>query len=279
MHRFDPELVAALADGTLEAEEAAAFEAQIAADPAALAELAKQRAALAAIRASRAPKLENDERTTLRARIADELGLTASESPSVARPRRVAWGAIGVAASALIAIVAFAPVTGLLKTGDDDGGDLSFAEVGTTTSRQSDGDASTASTLATASADTPEIAPTTLSSDPATVGGEENATTTVAGMNDRSAYGPPGVADDLALLKGDPSALEELGAPVDTTTPCRDEATEALGSTDLLAFSYSPSGDDAAGYQVFYVRPVEGASPASLLAFTHTDCTTPILVP
>ncbi len=277
MNRFDPELVAALAEGALEAEEAAAFKAQIAVDPAALAELAKQQTALAAIRASQAPKLDSAERTTLRARIADELGLTASESPSVARPRRVAWGAIGVAASALIAIVAFAPVAGLLKTGGNDVGDLSFAEVGTTTSRQSDGDGSTASTLATASADAPEIAPTTLSSETATAGGEEYATTTAAGMIERSAYGPPNVADDLALLKDDPSALEELGAPVESTTPCINEATEALGSGELRSFAYSPSGDDAANYQVFFLQPADGSY--SMVAFEPGDCTTPFLVP
>ncbi|MEK7252043.1 MAG: hypothetical protein AAB198_02140, partial [Actinomycetota bacterium] len=137
MHRFDPELVAALAEGTLEAAEAAELEAQIAGDPAALAELAKQRAALAAIRTAGSPRLDAAERSSLRAAVAEQLGLTPSESPSVTRPRRVAWGAIAVAASALLAIVAFAPVAGLLKTGGgDDAGDLSFAESATTTSRQ-----------------------------------------------------------------------------------------------------------------------------------------------
>ena len=78
-------------------------------------------------------------------------------------------GAIAVAASALLAIVAFAPVAGLLKTGGgDDAGDLSFAESATTTSRQANTDGST---MATTSADATELATmTTLVTDAATAG-------------------------------------------------------------------------------------------------------------
>src|SRR3990172_7716474 len=139
MHRFDPELVAALAEGTLEAAEAGALEAQIAADPAALADLAKQRAALAAIRTAGSPRLEDLERTTLRAAIAEQLGLAAADAPAAAPTRRVAWGAIAVAASALVAIVAFAPVVGLLSTGgSDDAGDLTFGDDATLVADEAD---------------------------------------------------------------------------------------------------------------------------------------------
>ena len=123
--------------------------------------------------------------------------------------------------------------------------------------------------MATTSADATELA---------TTGGEyPSAPTTAAGMIERSAYGPAGVADDLALLKGDPSALWELGAPVDATTPCLDEATAALGTEELLSFSYSAPGDDATKYQVFYLRPVDGSN--LMVAFDPADCTTPISVP
>ncbi|MEK7252478.1 MAG: hypothetical protein AAB198_04405, partial [Actinomycetota bacterium] len=156
-----------------------------------------------------------------------------------------------------------------------DAGDLSFAESATTTSRQANTDGST---MATTSADATELATmTTLVTDAATAGEEDSATTAAAAMIEQSAYGSPSVADDLALLKSDPSALGELGAPVDATTPCLAEATAALGTEELLSFSYSAPGDDATKYQVFYLRPVDGSN--LMVAFDPADCTTPISVP
>ena len=90
MHRFDPELVAALAEGTLEAAEAAELEAQIAGDP------GSGRTGQTAGGARRHPHRRFSAARCrgaqpLRAAVAEQLGLTPSES-SVTRPRRVAWG-------------------------------------------------------------------------------------------------------------------------------------------------------------------------------------------
>ena len=92
MHRFDPELVAALAEGTLEAAEAAELEAQIAGDPRLWPNWPNSGrrsppSAPPVLRGSMPPSalpcvLPSPSNS----------GLTPSESPSVTRPRRVAWG-------------------------------------------------------------------------------------------------------------------------------------------------------------------------------------------
>ena len=79
MSKYDPDRIAALAAGSLDPAEAAAFEAEIAADPRATAELAAQRLALGAIRRSPAPVLSADERAELRRAVAAALHL--EESP------------------------------------------------------------------------------------------------------------------------------------------------------------------------------------------------------
>ena len=282
MHRFDPELVAALAEGTLEAAEAGALEAQIAADPAALADLAKQRAALAAIRTAGSPRLEDLERTTLRAAIAEQLGLAAADSPAAAPTRRVAWGAIAVAASALVAIVAFAPVVGLLSTGgSDDAGDLTFGDDATLVADEAD--APLGASLPPGDDMETEAITTTA---PATVATGNNEFTPAAvetGGVERSAADRLSVADDLALLKGDPEALQVLGMPVDETTACLAEATELLGSAELLFFEYPAPAEDPARapivYVVFHLPAADGAEPGTLLAFSPDDCVTPIAIP
>jgi len=94
MSRYDPDRIAALAAGSLDPAEAAAFEAEIAADPRATAELVAQRLALGAIRRAPAPVLSADERAELRRAVAAALHL--EESPrlvtAAASPRRrVPW--------------------------------------------------------------------------------------------------------------------------------------------------------------------------------------------
>ena len=276
MHSFDPDRIAALAEGTLTPVDAAALEAQIAADPAAAADLVAQRAALEAIRGARPRRLDERERVALHAAVATQLGLTGSSAPVPMQRRHLAWGPIAVAATTLVAVIAFAPMVSDLGGGDADGDTAAVAETATTVAS---GEGFEAVPLGT---QLPE--PTATAGDAGDDRGTAEATTTVAGMLDRAAY-LPAVADDLALLKSDPEALTVLGRPVEDTTPCRAEATEYFGSADLTTFDYPVANSDPmlepTTYVVFLLPAPDGVGGGerTLVAFDPVDCATPIVVP
>jgi len=131
MPRFDPELIAALAEGTIDPARAETLEREIAADPAATAELAAQRAALSAIAEAEQPTLLPAERDRIRSAIATELGIVtaAEEAP---QSRRIPWGSVAIAAASLVGVVAVVPVVGLLSAGGDDASGSIAAEAATT---------------------------------------------------------------------------------------------------------------------------------------------------
>ncbi len=122
MTDFDHELIAAVAEGTLPANEAADLEARIAADPVASAELEAQRAALAALAAATPPRLDDLERRRLHRSVADELDLVLPE-PATRRTRRwpVNWSALATAAAVLLGVALAAPLLSLLNTSDSSG--------------------------------------------------------------------------------------------------------------------------------------------------------------
>ncbi len=123
MTDFDHELIAALAEGTLPADEAADLEARIGADPAASAELEAQRVALAAIAAAPAPQLDDLERMRLHRSVAAELDLVLPQPAASPRRRRwsVNWSALATAAAVLLGVALAAPLLSLLNTSDDAG--------------------------------------------------------------------------------------------------------------------------------------------------------------
>lgn len=277
MHSFDPELLAALADGTLAPAEAAVLEARIAGDPAAATELAGQRAALAAMRGATPPRLDERERIALHAAVAGQLGLTADGSTVAPRSRRrVAWGPIAVAATTLVAIVAFAPTVADIAGGDEEA--AVTAEGVTTVPADLESDA------APLGAEVPEPTLATAdATDGGTPAGDAHATTTLAAAMTERAASLPKVAEDLILLKSDPEALGVLERPLKDTTACVAEATEFLGSPQLTTFDYPMESTDPGSapitYVVFRLAPADGAGPGTLVAFDPADCATPIVVP
>ncbi len=188
MPRYDPETIAALAEGRLEPEEAAALEREIAADPVASADLAAQRLALEALAAAPPAELTPSERTELRAAVADALGIVASDPIGEPRRRTAPWASLGIAAAALAALVAIVPVVGLLSTGGS-GDDADSFEL---------------------AADAPTTAQTV----------EEEARSAAA--SDEAA-GPPAVgaadADDAPTSGGEPAAESSAFASSTTTVP------------------------------------------------------------
>ncbi|MFH1330269.1 MAG: hypothetical protein ABIJ48_06455 [Actinomycetota bacterium] len=258
MYRYDPDRIAALAAGSLDPAEAAAFEAEIAADPRAAAELAAQRLALAAIRRAPAPVLSADERTALRRSVAAALHL--EESPrlvtaAASTARRVPWRPLAVAATALAALVAAVPLFGLLSVGGDESPDTTVVFAATTTLP-----ADTA--LATVDAGSQEQSPTT---------DDSSAEVAILGAPD-SGIDLPGaratgeatraiediVADPAPLFAPTPRAL----------FPCAEEAQALLGVTQPGAAVLALDGAEVV---VWFVSN-DGATVDRLVAFDPATC-------
>lgn len=124
MHEHDTDLVAALAEGTLDGTEATAAEAAIAACPRCAADLAAQRTAVEATGSLGTARLTDAERTDLRASIASAVGLDLHPAPvesPTKRRRGIPWPSVAVAALSVLAVVAVVPLIGTLTTsGSDD---------------------------------------------------------------------------------------------------------------------------------------------------------------
>ena len=182
MRDYDPELMAALAEGTLDPKEAAALEREIADNPEASAELAFQRQALQAIAGAGRPALSPAESLALRAAVAAAVHLEPATVPPAATRRRFHWMPAAVAAAALAAVIAIVPLLNALSIGHGDAAGITVAAVSST-------------------ADDAEPYAATGSSDSARNLGSESA---LAG---EAATVPPAVAKALSSLVGDPAAL------------------------------------------------------------------------
>jgi hypothetical protein len=143
MPRHDPDVIAALAEGRLDPEEAAALEREISTDPVASAELAAHRIALAAAADAPKPEMSMAERSDLRAGVADALGITAAEQAvDQETERRVPWASLGIAAAALAGLMAIVPIAGLLSTGGaDDAASLDLGALAPTSTAEAAADA------------------------------------------------------------------------------------------------------------------------------------------
>ena len=255
MFKYDPDRIAALAAGSLDPAEAAAFEAEIAADPRATAELAAQRLALGAIRRSPAPVLSADERAELRRAVAAALHL--EESPrlvtaAASSRRRVPWRPLAVAATALAALVAAVPLFGLLSVGGDESAGTTAAFTAATTLP---GDAAAAT-------EGQEYNLTTGDSSPeaATLGG------TIAELDAPQARALGQAEKAVAALIADPRLLF-APAPTDPI-PCLDEARILLQTAD-------PSGARLAlewGELAVWFLSDDGTTPYRLVALDPVTC-------
>jgi hypothetical protein len=242
MTRYDPEIIAALAEGALDPEEAEALEREIAGDPVASATLAAQRMALEVMRETPQPMLTEAERSDLRRRIAAELGL-APEAATAPAPRRIAWGSIGIAAAALVGVIAVVPVVGLLTTSGDAGDAAAVSlldEDAQVNTRADTPDSGAVSSMAEEALDTFEdttadaAAPTTAA--PATAApttsaaGAGDTTTIVTTTAAPSTTDGAGQQEDVAWLSGwrESSADPETATEADSEVPCFDQADSRM---------------------------------------------------
>ena len=252
MAKYDPDRIAALAAGSLEPAEAAAFEAEIAADPRAAAELAAQRAALEAIRRAPAHVLSAAERTELRRAVAEALHLEdpAWAARAAAPRRRVPWRPLAVAAAALAALVAAVPLFGLLSVGGGDEAATTVALEATTlapTAAFATSDAQGAENLAG------QVVPAETTTADALLGPAERA------MEEAD----KAVADLLA----DPAALF-APAPAGTILPCLEQARTLLEADDPAGARVSRSEGELVAW---YVSD-DGATVKRLVVFDPAAC-------
>ena len=262
MAKYDPDRIAAFAAGSLDPAEAAAFEAEIAADPRATAELAAQRLALDAIRRAPAPVLSADERTELRRAVAAALHLEDSPEPAtvVAARRRLPWRPLAVAAAALAALVAAVPLFGLLSTGDGDAAMTTIALSATTLARDGSVVAPGAEGLDNFDAESQQDNSTLLGT--ATTAAATTTNGSVATVSGERVLADKAVADLIA----DPALL--FGSAPAGTIPCGDEARILLEADDPTGKRLDWGGDQLA---VWFLS-TDGATVQRLVAFDPATC-------
>lgn len=122
MHNHDLDTIMALAEGTIDASDAAAAEASIADCDECSRDLELQRQALAMLAAAPQVAMTELESTRMRRTLRDELGLAAATQAAAVtavRRRRFSWGGALSAAAVLLVVVLAAPTLNLLGGSDD----------------------------------------------------------------------------------------------------------------------------------------------------------------
>lgn len=294
MPRFDPDTIAALAEGRLSPEEAAHAEQLIATDPAARAAFDIHRAALDALSSATTFSLTEVERAGLRASVADAIGLVDAAPVGATTPRRVPWGALGIAAASLAGLVAFVPLAGLLTTAGDD--DSTTALAPTATAPVSDearianattedggstllsGDGTFDASQEAPGDDVAGFGSTTLAAQAptsdTTVAGEA-VETTIAGAEELA---PAAIPAELATFLADPVSVGGVAVTATTESTCA--AADALDRTadDAERWTFEYVAEDGSSVIVFFDYDADGA-PGPFAAYTGADCTRLAVVP
>jgi anti-sigma factor RsiW len=276
MTRYDPELIAALAEGRLDPTEAEALERAIADDPRASADLAAQRIALEAMREEPVPMLTEAERSDMRRRVAAELGLAREATPAPA-PRRIAWGSIAVAGAALVGVIAIVPVVGLLTTsGDaDDAAAVSLADASQAPARSDDLVFEAAPPPVTSEAVERSTATTSATDGAADTTAASEGPTTTTGSGTTAAPGTTTVPQSerdawLAEWRDETADPATAGAP-NSTTPCLEQADIHLDdATDEGVLVEGAEYSDTAAVAFYLVD--EAGDVGEIAAFIAETC-------
>ncbi len=289
MTDFDHELIAALAEGTLPADEAADLEARVAADPAARAELEAQRVALAAIAAATPPQLDDLERRRLHRSVAAELDLVLPERAAPARRRwSVNWSALATAAAVLLGVALAAPLLSLLNTSDSASDTtLTVADAGDADERSLAQEAPPATEPPAADFEAAGV-PETAVAEAASEAPPETtmvATTTAALLaDDATGFGPvfqfgpldDDLAEARARLERFADVDREAGEETPEPQPCVEEVQTALvadGAAAATTVSLLGTGT-IADRPVYVLVVAEDDEVRQLVAVDADDCTT-----
>ena len=258
MPDHDHELIAALAEGRLDPERAAEAERAIAENPAAAELLAAHRLALDATANAPRAALTDEERSDLRMRVSEAIGL--DRSPEPATRRRTPWAAVSIAAATLAALVAVVPLTGLLSDSDDSSG----ATVGMLE-------------LDDAARSTSEAGDVAGTPDPADFGAETVAESDAGGepVSTTAAVSAPAAQESLTLEERLTTLIAEPEDPNDgrlsptRETACGAEATEHIG-TPLEELRFAELTLDDRQAMVFFT--VVDGEPEMVAAFSADGC-------
>ena len=266
MPRFDPDTIAALAEGRLDAEGAGELEIAIAANPAASAELAAHRRALDAARSAQPPTLSAAERTMLRATVAAALGGEAAAlAPAKIKRRHVPWAAISVAAAAFAALVAIAPLAHLLSAGEESASAPTLGaldELDTTTTPSLDATAE----LGLGQVETPTPAGTDTADNTSTTAGA--TATDGTSQEDEDTRKRLTAAFDALVVAGAESPTDD--------TPCLAAGRSYLGDVPLLTASFTALDDVT--LVAFYVAGNDDTVIAAI-GFDPADCSVRVTYP
>ncbi len=258
MRSYDPELIAALAEGTLDSETAAALERRIASDPDAAAELAAQKAAIAVWREVEPPLMTTAESARLRANIAEALNLHPEASVVIHR-RRTPWTTIAVAAATVVAAAVLLPLT--LFSGPKDATSTRLAGDGADTSVREETQADEA--LLGAAPDGAEGTAT----EAAPLNGDLSEQTTAAGWVSVGGEQYTTWSDLADDLYSNPEALLERADP--DLDACRADATRILGDPSALAVQIESPSETA----IVWFTPLDDARIDRLVIVDSLDCT------
>ena len=258
MPRHDPDVIAALAEGRLDPDEAAALEREISTDPIASAELAAHRIALAAAADAPKPSMSMTERSELRDAVAEALGI-GDEEPAVdpTTERRVPWASLGIAAATLAGLMAIVPIAGLLSTGGaDDAASLELGALAPTSTAAAAADAEMRAGTATeemAAVGEADMNDALMSGETSNDGAAFGSSTTV--LRTTTAAAAPAISTTLATTTTD--------APTEssTTSSTASEAVQQL-TAELEVLKSDPatvteSADEALAEDVCYVEDTE----------------------
>ena len=129
MHEHDLDLIMALAEGSLEASEVVAAEAEIAACDECTHELELQQRALALLSAAPPVYMSELEATRMRRALPHELGheeAATAVAATATKRSRWSWGGALGAVAVLVLVLAVAPTLNLLGVGSDDAANVAF---------------------------------------------------------------------------------------------------------------------------------------------------------
>jgi hypothetical protein len=261
MHSHDPDLIAALAEGSLDREAAATAEAEVAACLRCSSDLQAHQTALRVIADAAPARLSPSEAEALRIAVASTIDIAPVAAPEPQPARRVSWGALGIAAAALVGIVAVVPVLGLLSTGGDDATDATFS-VAADAAPDSDDTAATSRDMLESESPAPAAVEEFADTTEAAAGTTAAPTTTAPAAEALEAYAPIQGAAGLDEILADDSIAEYYEPEPTSPMPCSEEAMTDLGpaavglrmplimadGTELIVY-VEPDSEQVAGYQ------------------------------
>ena len=273
MTEHELNLIAEYAAGSLQADEVDAVEAKIASDPAARAEYEAQRAALDALGSAPAVQMTDEERTAMRAAVAEELHIVREEpveEPASWWRRPIPWARLGTAAAVLAAVVIAAPFISTLSTSGDSS-DETFGEI---------------SAEATVAATTVNRTNQDAAAPPAGDVGSAEETVPAATLSTEA----PQTEDGLVPSEAVPPSLVDFGDQTPTQLAALSRSLRSKGGVNALTFDQmlSEGGTEREGVAVepdiLTLCPAEideavpGFENAVFLGFARLEGTPALLV-